>query len=112
MGFGSRMQHDVVIVKPGVTVSRAGDTRYTWENPASRTDVRAWVETRSASEDESLRDRSELEVRFFFLPIVVISNEDRLEWAGRTFSVVGPPQAKYSSRGLHHYEVEAVEFNG
>ena len=137
MTFATLMQHPVTIVKPGVKLSRAGDKVFTWEDVPVVWDTdytagyteeygvvdggthgpvriasKAWVAAKRVFDDEALRDQSSLEVEFFLPPTVDIANEDRIEWDGRTFHVIGPPAKRYTVRGLHHLEVKAVEVDG
>lgn len=105
MTYSALMIQPAKVVKAGVKLSRAGDETADWDNPASVVDVTCWVGPMRASEDEGLTDEAILEAQFFFQPNVDIENEDRIEWGGHTYQVIGPPIPKYTVRGLHHYEV-------
>ena len=106
MSFPGMLMHTVQIVKAGVTTSRAGDPIKDWDT-ATRTASKAWLKTNRPEEDERLRDDATLEVVFFVPATTVVANEDRIEMDGRTYLVTGPPKEKYSTRGLHHFEIKA-----
>lgn len=116
MTFPTMLLHTVQVVKPGRRTSRAGDTVLSWDEggstPPIRTAKKAWVTMRRPNEDQDMRDDSQWVAQFFFPSDTDVANEDRLEWKGRTFSVVGPPKERYTLRGLHHLEVEAVQIHG
>jgi len=111
MTFRTLMIHEIDVVKPGRKTSRAGDEVFDWSNPV-RTATDAWVTWVRSTEDENLRDTSKARVQIFLQPGVDVENEDRIEWSGMVFDVVGPPQMRHTNRGEHHLEVEGRLVNG
>jgi len=112
MTFSSLLIQNVEILKPTEETSNAGDPYWSWENP-TRTASKAWVNPESTDESrDNLRDSTELKTQIFLPGATSIDNEDRIEWKGRTFEVVGKPSERYTTRGLHHLEVVAVEREG
>lgn len=104
--------HNVEILKPTKAISNAGDEYWSWANP-SRTASKAWINPERTDESEDpLRDGTQLKTQIFLGPAVFIENQDRIEWEGRVFEVIGKPIQRYTTRGLHHLEVLTVELEG
>ena len=104
--------HEVDILKPTMVTSNAGDESFSWDNP-TRTASQAWIDPEKVFEPgDPLRPGSELQVQIFFSPTAVVANEDRIDWDGRIFHVIGPPRLRFTPRGVHHLEVKAVEYDG
>jgi head-tail adaptor len=79
---------------------------------ADRLDLPARVQ--QASQQEDTRDRDQQTAQFLvFLPAGAdVTGSDRLEWAGRTLELAGPPSPVDAYRAAHHVEARAREVLG
>jgi head-tail adaptor len=82
-----------------------------WPN-AARLDLPARVQQSSQQEDTLDRDQQTATFVVFLPPGADVNGSDRLEWAGRTLELAGPPASVDAYSAAHHVEARAREVVG
>jgi hypothetical protein len=82
-----------------------------WGN-AARLELPARVQQASQQEDTLDRDQQTAIFVVFLPPGADVTGSDRLEWAGRTLELVGPPASVDAYSAVHHVEARAREVVG
>jgi hypothetical protein len=101
--------HTVTVVRPAEVTDDYGNTIYVYDDTATRTDIRAWLQ-----QDQRLAPlpdgRDPLDQRWLLVANdPLIAGVDRVEWADHpagpvTFTLDGPTEPAYTPGGFHHTE--------
>lgn len=112
MSLATLLVHTVTIVRAGTLTDGYGDTVADWST-ATSTSAKARVAHRSSDEELGERDARLSEWVAYFETGTDVTATDRIEWDGRTFEVVGPPNpAPARSSTAHHIEANLREVLG
>jgi head-tail adaptor len=83
-----------------------------WPN-ASRTAVRAVVDSTSSTETTDGQDQTDTTYRCYLPPGTAVTAQDRLEWEGRVLEVTGEPTPRKGPTGaLDHVQVDGRLISG
>lgn len=85
------LRQPITVVKPAETQDRYGTTILDWDN-ATRQTVLGDIQPRTSSEDEQGRSLQVSTAVLYLRPNAPLTGRDRVEAAGVTYQVLGPPQ--------------------
>jgi len=109
--MGGLLNTTVTRLRPGTATDAWGNQTPDW-GAADRLDIPARVQQAAASEDTLDRDQQTGQFLIFLPAGADVAGSDRIEWAGRTLELVGPPAPMDAYTAAHHVEARAREVVG
>jgi hypothetical protein len=107
----SLLNSTVVRLRAPMAADAYGNLAPDWA-AADRLPIRARVQQDSQQEDTLDRDQQTAVFTVFLPPGADVTGSDRLEWAGRTLELTGPPATVDGYSAPHHVEARAREVVG
>lgn len=111
MAYGNLLNTTVTRMRAPLVPDAYGNLVPDWEH-AARLELRARVQQASGQEDTLDRDQQVAVFVVFLPPGADVTGSDRLEWAGRTLELAGPPASVDAYSAVHHVEARAREVVG
>lgn len=99
-------------VRPASSTDSYGNTRLDWGVVASRVTAMGWLEQTARTEPETPGRDALSQAWLLITNYADIRGRDRIEYAGITFEVDGPPAPVPVPGGIHHYEANLTVVSG
>ncbi|WP_244334527.1 hypothetical protein [Streptomyces seoulensis] len=111
------LPHLVDVEHPGTREDRYGNDVNDWST-STRTEVAAWLQQNTSSEDTDRRDAQVGEWLMLCNPVdttgnpLAVHGRARVHWGALRFEVIGPPGPAYTPAEMHHYEIRLRTVEG
>lgn len=96
--------HAISVLKPRRYKDRDGNWRTDWTQP-TRTPARGWVQVSTVAEVRVEREALVSEYLLVCPADTPIDGYSKVEWDGKRFDVIGPPDRTSTPHGWHHTEI-------